>query len=170
VGTHRVGGITEEEMAMLRIVAGEMGQAWARLEPALAAEEPHITTPAEFRQKIAAGRHGALVYLDVVKQDALVEKFGQPSFDKALREAAVRLKSLLPAGGFLCRRAEGDYVAFLPEQSEEAARRWAAQAVAAASLVPVTTPDGRARIPMNLRAKVAVLSPQLDRKSSQFSA
>lgn len=170
VGTHRAGGITEEEMAMLRIVAGEMSQAWARIEPAFNVEEPHLTTPAEFRQKMAANRSGALVYLDVIKQEALVEKFGQPSFDKALREAAIRLKSLLPAGGFLCRRAEGDYVAFLPGYSEEASRRWAAQAVAAASLVPLTTPDGRARIPMNLRAKVAVLSTQLDRKSSQISA
>ncbi|MBX3096144.1 MAG: GAF domain-containing protein [Fimbriimonadaceae bacterium] len=170
LGTHRAGAIDEESLTAARVVAGELAQAWARMEHLESVEDAACITPAEFRKSIASQPHGSLVYLDLVKKESLVEKFGQPAIDKGLREASLRLKALLPAGGFVCRRNEGDYVAFLPETIEEEARRWANQAVAAASLIPVSTPDGRSRIPMNLRAKVATLSPQLDRKTSQLPA
>jgi hypothetical protein len=69
----------------------------------------------------------------------------------------------VPSGSLICRRDDGDYIVFLRGQNEETARVWANEIVATAALVPLTTLDGRNRMPMALRAKVATLTPQKDR-------
>ena len=156
--TQRVGGIDASALETLRIVAAEMSQAFARLE------NPHrdaegLMTPKEF--KIACNRcDGALVHIDVLRRAELAESYGQPALDMAVRRFASKARARLPLGGALCRRDNGDYMFFLPEWETEQATRWANDLIATYSAVAVSTPDGRLRIPLAMRAKTALITPQ----------
>lgn len=166
---HRAGGIHDELLGTLRLICGEMGQAWIRMSGG-SSRASGLVTPAELRKLIAQQPIGCLVYLDVPRKDEVMERYGKPAFERALRQLALRLKATLPQNGQLCRREDGDYVAYLPGQSDEEARQWGNQALATSALVPLTTPDGRKPMPIRLRAKVAALSPQYDRLSSGGAA
>lgn len=162
--TQRVQGIDGGRLETLRVVAAELSQAMARLTTDHRDPEG-LMTPGEFHEMVS--RHsGCLVYLEVLRRDDLVERFGAPAVDIATRKFASRMRSRLPAGGALCRRDEGDYIVFLRDMDETFARSWANDAAASASMIGITTPDGRARIPLALKAKVAAIEQQFD----QFSA
>lgn len=151
--TTRVGGIDTAALETLRAVVAEMAQALARLENPLRDPEG-LMTPREFRD-LCAHAAGSLVYLEVLKKDELSQSFGRPALDLATRKFAARARARLPQGSGLTRRDEGDYVALLAGMDEDAARSWANDLVATAAMVPVTTPDGRLRLPLAIRSKVA---------------
>lgn len=151
--THRIGGIDAPGVDSLRVLCAELAHAIARLEPSSGAEG--LATPREFQKALAEAGDGCLVYLEPLRRDELVEEFGQPAFELAIQQLARRLRVTLPAGGLLCWRAEGDYVAFLRDCEEPFARSWANEAAATAAMVALRTPDGRARIPLALKARVA---------------
>lgn len=153
-----VGGLDEKTMATLRATASELSRAIGRLEGAQRGAEG-LANPREFQSAVSEHPRGCLVYLEPLRLDEMIETFGRPGVDHAVRTFAVRLLGQLPAGGLLCRRREGDLVAYLRDTDEGFARRWANEATALASMVPLRTPDGRARIPFGLRAKVARLGP-----------
>lgn len=154
--THRVAGIDQGSLDTLRTVCSELTQAIARLQ--IGQRDPAgLATPAEFRKVLEGAPQGCLIYLEVVRRDELVDRFGKPAIEHAVRRFAVRMRAKLPVGGLMCRRAEGDYVVLLRTTDESAARSWANDAAATASMIGVTTPDGKRRIPLALRAKVAPL-------------
>ncbi len=167
-GTHRVNGIGAAELEALRVVAAEAGQALGRLQVGTG-QAFGLAAPVEFHRRVTAAGTGHLVYLEVPRRDELEQAHGKTSVDFAVRQLALRLRATLPTGGLLCRRPEGDYIAFLETDDEGAAGQWANSAVATAALVPVSTPDGRVRLPLALKAKVARLSPQ-SRQTSAGSA
>ncbi len=156
--TNAVGGLDEGIMAVLRSTATELSRAIGRLEGAPRGPEG-LANPTEFQAAVTQHPAGCLVYLEPLRLEETIENFGRPAVDHALRTLAVRLLGQLPAGGLLCRRREGDLVAYLRDVDESFARRWANESTAVASMVPLRTPDGRARIPFGLRAKVARLGP-----------
>lgn len=166
--THRVAGIDDGKLSTLRAVVSELGQAMARLDGAEVATG--VMTPKEFFGLVRSGGSGYLVYLDVLRRGELLEEFGRPAVEQALRRLTHRLRQRLPGGGGVCRRDEGDYVVFLPGMEEGAARSWANEAAAVAGSFPMTTPDGRVRMPVSLRAKVAAFSPQKNQVSSGEAA
>lgn len=157
--THAAAGIDAARQGTLRVIAAETSQALTRLVRPTADPEG-VMTPKEFFEAVRSGRSGHLVYFDVLRRDDAIDKYGKPALDHALRKMVRSLRSKLPSGGALCRRDEGDYVAFIPVTDEDSARGWANQVTAGASLIALSTPDGRAKIPLALRAKVAQLSPQ----------
>lgn len=167
--THSASGVDQAKHSTIKAIAEETSQALTRLvEPG--SETGGLMTPPEFYATIRAGKNGHLVYFDILKKDENIDKFGKPAFDHGVRKLSTWLRSRLPSGGGLCRRDEGDYVVFLPTMDETEARSWANEATASASLIGLTTPDGRARIPLALRAKVALLRPQNNQVSAEKTA
>ena len=132
-----------------------------------------LCTPKEFQEAVGQHPFGCLVYLEPIRLDELIATFGKPALDHAARTLAHRLLSQLPAGGLLCRRPEGDLVAYLRDVEETFARSWANEATTLASMAPLKTPDGRVRVPYGIRAKVARLAPTemllKDPQTHQFS-
>lgn len=159
-GSQRAGGLDQPDLASLRTIASEMSQAFARTRERVVSGTG-LVTPREFQRLLKEATTGCLVYLEPLRKDSLVEVYGAPAIEIALRKLGRRLGSRLPYGGAICRRAEGDYVALLPG-TEAHASAWANDAAATASMIGLTTPDGSAKIPLALRAKVApVNTPNL---------
>lgn len=157
--THSPGGVDLNEVETLRLVALELGQAFARLE-AGEWEAEGLVTPQEFQRLVGRSEWGHLVYLEPLRLDSLIHQFGRPAFEHGVRALARRLRPSLPPGSLLCRRSEGDFVAFLPEMIEEEARSWMNQASTLAAMTPISTPDGKVRIPLGLRGKLAPYGKQ----------
>lgn len=157
--THGSGGLDIPQIETLRLVAMELSQALGRLANGLSNAEG-LVTPAEFQAGVARMESGQLVYLEPLRQDELVEKVGKPAFEHAIRTLARKLRPALPTGAMLCRRTEGDFVAFLPSTGPETAEQWANQVCAMAAMTAITTPDGRIKIPLGLKARLAPFGPQ----------
>lgn len=158
--THSRGGLDKPEIETLQIAAVELAQAIQRLE-GQSSEPEGVMTPAEFSKKAASGK-GALIYLEPLRREQLAETFGKSALHLAIRKFVGQLRRKLPKGGCICRRDEGDYVVFLPTSSIAKATTWANDAAASAAMIAVRTADGSAKIPLALRAKVAMLDRQED--------
>lgn len=156
--TQNAGGLDAPELSTLRIVAAELARALGRLEREARGTEG-LATPREFQEVVTAHPEGCLVYLEPVRAEELTETYGRHAMEHVARRLAAKLQGILPPGGLLCRRAEGDLVAYLRDVEEPFARSWANEAAALASMLPLRTPDGRVRIPFGLKAKVAKLGP-----------
>ncbi|MFN3684825.1 MAG: GAF domain-containing protein [Fimbriimonadaceae bacterium] len=157
--SHRTGGVQDSQVRCLRTLALELGRAVSRMVRGRS-EPEGLMTPAEFRRAASQCSEGAFVHLETLRQDALVEAFGRPAIEHALRKLAVRIRSRLPSGGAVCRRDEMDFVVLLPGFGESAAAQWANETAAYASMIGLRTPDGSARIPLAVRAKVALLGAE----------
>ena len=142
----------------LRLVAAELFQAIQRLGKE-EAEASGLMLPGEFHRRISKAKRGSLVYLEPVRKEELISRHGAPAFDLALRQLAHRLRSRLPNGGAICKRAEGDYIVYLTG-SEKSARSWAAEATATASLIGIPVEENGKRVPLAIRAKVARVGTQ----------
>lgn len=155
--SYRTGGLDLGAAETLRIAAAELGHALSRLNETSVPEG--LMNPREFHQHVGT-RKGSLVVMDPLRMDRLVETFGRPAVSHALRRFARRVAARLPQGGAVCRRADGDYLAFLPDCDEAFASLWANELAATASMIGLRTPDGSSRIPLAIRARVAMLDPQ----------
>lgn len=169
VATHRVRGIDVSTVETVRTVAAELGQALNR-QQSQRMGAPGLCTPIEFRDFLVKADDGFLVYLEVLDRPTILERYGRASVDHAIRKLAGRIRSRLPEGGLVCRREEGDFVAYLNGIDEIAARSWANDVAASASMIGLESPDGRHRIPLALRAKVASLAPTISDKLEETVA
>lgn len=148
------GSIDVAEWHTLRLVAAEIGQAFSRrLEES--ASQSGLMTAREFQSYLQTMPTGWLVYLEPLRRQELLEVFGRAALQRALRDFAHKLRARLPRGGAICRRPEGDYVAFLPEVGDAFARSWTNEAAAMASMVAVES--GGNRRPLAMRARTAPL-------------
>ena len=152
--THRMGGIDAMEVENLRMIADELGQAIGRIEDH-AREAMGLMTPREFYAEVETRKEGCFIVLEPVRREALVSEFGAIAFDRALRKYGAHIRARLPIGAIMCRRSEEDFLIFLPSAEEAYAQSWANNAVAQASLTSFTTPDGRHRIPLGMKARTS---------------
>jgi GGDEF domain-containing protein len=164
--THRVGGIDRARLETLRAVTAELTQALIRQESGTDAPLGAMT-PTEFYGAVRKGGSGHFVYFDIVNREPLQKEFGKPAVDAAMRKITHRLRMRLPSGGGMCRRDEGDFVAYLNGQSDDAATRWGNDAAALLNGLNLTTPDGRHKLGFVVRAKVAPFAPQKPQVSEQ---
>ena len=167
--TSRVGGIDTGELETLRVIAAETTQALSRLQNEGRGPEG-LTTPREFWEIIKSSGVGYLVYLEVPRREDMVKTYGSPAIDHAIRRFAVRMRAELPEGAAICRRDQGDYVVYIRSTDEQYVRAWANDVTALASMVGVRTLDGRSRIPLALRAKVALVNQQKHQLSREKAA
>ncbi len=161
MATHRSGGIDTPDVEMLRTVGMELGRAFTGLRKRDLVSEG-LMSSTEFQELVGSASEGCLVILETIKPEEIEETFGRPALEHAIRQLGNRLRAKLPTGGALCRKPQGAYVAYLPGADDEIASRWANDATAIASLIGLSTPDGSARIPLGLRAKVAEIDRQED--------
>ena len=147
------GGLGREAAESLRLAALELAKA---LFPSRAAG---VMTPSEF-QRFMGRKAGHLVFLQPVRRETIESRFGRPAFSHCMRRLTGRLRLRLPSGAAVCRRPEGDFLVFLPDAEEDAARNWANETVAYASMIGLRTPDGTHVVPMALRARVAPINQQ----------
>lgn len=167
--THRVGGIDAAKIESLRAIVAELGQALLRNSQG-GSDPLGAMTPKEFYDAVRQGGEGHFVYFDVTNREILTRDFGRPALDAAMRKLTHRLRTRLPAKGGMCRREEGDFVAYLAGESDEAAQKWANESAAALNGLNLTTPDGRHRINLQIRAKVAPFAPQKSQVSKPRAA
>jgi GGDEF domain-containing protein len=146
-------------------VAAELSRAFERISGAKAGG---LMTPHEF-SKATAGREGALVYLEPLRKEQMITNYGFAAYEEALRKLAHQVRAKLPEGCCLCRRDQGDYLAFL-DTTEEFARAWANEVAASASFIALTSSETAKRVPLALRAKVALIAPQSNRLSQEIAA
>jgi hypothetical protein len=163
--TQLPGGIDVDQVATLRLVAAELSRAFERISGARAGG---LMTPQEF-SKATAGRDGALVYLEPLRREQMISTFGMASHEEALRKLAHQIRAKLPQGSCLCRRDEGDYLAFL-DSNEDFARAWANEIAASASFIGLSSSEASRRVPLALRARVAQVTSQSDRLSKEIAA
>lgn len=164
--SHRPGAIDAAARQALRTVAAEIGRVLVRADREAG---DALLTPGEFANYLD-GKRGQLVVLEPLHLDEATKTLGRPAVANSLRRLLARLRATLPANGALCRRAEGDLVAFLPDVDAEAAEVWANEASAIAALVGVRAADGSASLPLAIRAKTAVLDTQDHRFLSESVA
>lgn len=168
-GTHRVQGLTQESVESLRLLASELALGIARIESPSSGPSG-LANPAEFHDAVRGRQDGRLVYFEVLRRDELIERFGLPALEQALQRLSSRLRAQLPAGGLVCRRQEGDFIAFVRTDDEEFARLWAGRVAAQASLVCLASADGRHKAPLAVRAKVATIAPQTHQISQEVAS
>lgn len=165
----RVGGIDVGALETLRMIAAELGHAFARIGHRSSPSEG-MATPVELFKAVQDEGSGCLVYMEVLRRSDLVEGYGRAAVTHAIATFARRVKAMLPAGCLVCRRDEGDFVAYLRGMDERAAIAWANDAAATASMIGIPTPDKRANIPLAIRAKTAILAPEPAAKRSKVAA
>lgn len=154
-----VGGVDVTDLEALHAVAAELSLALGRVIEGSHGPEG-LVTPQEFQQAVQLATGGAVIEIELLRYDALLERFGGPAVDQAVRRLMRKLRDRLPLGGALCRREGSDLVVFLRGMEPSFAQSWANEATAYASLVPLSTPDGTESIPLAVRAKVASISRQ----------
>lgn len=167
--THRVNGIDSARLETLRTACGELGLAMARL----GGSEPGAQgwmAPKEFYESVRRGGAGSIVRFECPRLAEVTQEYGELAIELAMRKVANRLRLRLTPGGGLCRRDEGDLIAYLPGESEEFSRRWANESVAAISALALRTPDGRSKLPLSFRPKVAAINQQNDQISTGSAA
>ncbi len=164
--THRVGGIDRARLETLRAVTAELTQALIRQEPGVDAPLGAMT-PTEFYATFRKGGAGHFVYFDIVNREPLQKEFGKPAIDAAMRKITHRLRMRLPSGGGMCRRDEGDFVAYLSGMTDDTASRWGNDSAGLLNGLHLTTPDGRHKLGFIIRAKVAPFAPQKPQVSEQ---
>lgn len=156
--SRRAGFMDESMIECLRIVCAEFAHALDALGRSPELPEG-LATPSEFHAVLPNRPSGTILYIEPVRMDRLVDTFGHPATNHAIRQFAQRLRTFLPAGTLLCRRPEGDFVAHILGDADEALR-WANEIAAQAAMIGIRTPDGKTRMPFAVRARIAELSAQ----------
>jgi len=154
----RSGAIDVQTVESVRLVAAEFSQALVRLRSAAVSAPAGITLPGEFYERATSSESGCFVYLEPLRKEDLLNKYGRPAMELALRQFVHRLRTKLPHGAAVCRRSEGDFVVFLPDSNENLARGWANEAAAMASMIGLPVDENGKRVPLAIRAKVAAVT------------
>jgi len=164
-GTQVVGELDRDQIGTLRLIAAEMSRALERLQ---GTKSGGLMTPREFADS-TADRTGTLVYLEPLRREQLVSTYGYAPFEEAVRKLAHQVRAKLPGGACMCRRNQGDFLVFL-DVDEDFARKWANEVTASASLIAISTSDPTKRVPLALRARVALLTTQSHQLSEAIPA
>lgn len=156
-------GLTQGFVAAARPAAGLLGYKAAETLRLAAVELAHalfpsatrgLMTPTEFH-KFASEQDGVLAQFQVLRVEALEASFGKVGMSHAMRQFSQRLRARLPESAGMCRRPQGEFLAFIPKLTPSQAESWVNEVVAYSSMIDLRTPDGNRRIPLSLRGKVA---------------
>lgn len=156
----RIAGIDMSEVETLRAAAAELSRIFERPEnPSI--EDEGILSPRQFVDKVGK-IEGVMVTLFPMQLKELTERYGKPAINHALRTMMLRIRPYVPNGAFMCRHQDGMFMVYLPGYERDAAAQWANDVASLNPTAGIKTPDGSTKIPMQLRVKVAAISPQLN--------
>lgn len=162
MSSSRAGDVDAEAVETLRLAVANLGPALARLRGGELTLEGLVTS-GEFQQALGASESAAIVTLEPLRQDAVIERFGLPTFNQARRRYSLQLCARLPKGGCIRPQADGSFLVLLPNTDSERAKSWANEMAAMASFIGLSV-EGGARVPMAFRARVGerVAEPDAD--------
>ena len=159
--TSRVGGLDLPQIETLRAAGAELARRLGRPaaeSEAVRSEGDGLLLPSEFAARLLRG--GALVTLDPIRLEVHEAAFGKPAVAHAMRTLSHRVRAKLPPGASACRTPDARLLVLMPEASESEAIAWGNEMAAVASLLGLRTPDGTRRIPIALRAKIALIESE----------
>jgi hypothetical protein len=156
----RIGGIDASEVATLRSAAAELSRLFVRPEDHDAIDEG-ILSPRKFIETVGKAE-GIMVTLMPLQYKEYERKYGKPAVTHAMRTLGLRIRPHIPIGSLMCKHPDGIIMVYLVGGEKESATAWANDLVAKGMGADFKTPDGSAKMPIQLRAKVASLSPQFN--------
>jgi hypothetical protein len=156
----RIGGIDVSEVATLRSAAAELSRLFAKPEDHEAIDEG-ILSPRKFVEAVGKSE-GVMVTLIPLQFKEYERKYGKPASAHAMRTLGLRIRPHIPVGSLMCKHPDGLIMVYLMGAEKETASAWANDLVAKGMGADLKTPDGSAKMPLQLRAKVASLSPQFN--------
>ena len=156
----RVSGVDSTEVATLRSAAAELSRLFAKPEDHEAIDEG-ILSPRKFVEAVGKSE-GVMVTLIPLQYKEYERKFGKPAIAHAMRTLGLRIRPHVPVGSLMCKHPDGLIMVYLQGSEKESAAAWANDLVAKGMGADLKTPDGSAKMPLQIRAKVASLSPQFN--------
>jgi hypothetical protein len=156
----RIGGIDASEVATLRSASAELSRLFAKPEDHEALDEG-ILSPKRFVEAVGKSE-GVMVTLIPLQYKDYERKYGKPAIAHAMRTLGLRIRPHIPVGSLMCKHPDGLIMVYLLGGEKESASLWANELVAKGIGADLRTPDGSAKMPLQLRAKVAALSPQFN--------
>jgi GAF domain-containing protein len=156
----RVAGIDSTEIATLRSAAAELSRLFARPDDHESIDNG-LLSPRKFVEAVGKAE-GVMVTLIPLQYKEYERKFGKPAIAHAMRTLGLRIRPHVPVGSLMCKHPDGLIMVYLLGGEKESAVAWANELVAKGIGADLKTPDGSAKMPLQLRAKVASLSPQFN--------
>ncbi len=156
----RIGGIDATEVSTLRSASAELSRLFAKPEDHDAIDEG-ILSPRKFVEAVGKSE-GVMITLIPLQYKEYERRFGKPAIAHAMRTLGLRIRPHVPAGSLMCKHPDGLIMVYLLGGEKEFASTWANDIVAKGIGADLKTPDGSAKMPLQLRAKVASLSPQFN--------
>ena len=164
----RIGGIDASEVSTLRSATAELSRLFAKPEDHDAIDEG-ILSPRRFVEAVGK-TEGVMVTLVPLQYKEYERKYGKPAIAHAMRTLGLRIRPHIPNGSLMCKHPDGLIMVYVIGGDREAVSMWANELVAKAMGADLKTPDGAAKMPLQLRAKVASLSPQFNQFLVQAAA
>ena len=164
----RIGGIDASEVSTLRSATAELSRLFAKPEDHDAIDEG-ILSPRRFVEAVGK-TEGVMVTLVPLQYKEYERKYGKPAIAHAMRTLGLRIRPHIPNGSLMCKHPDGLIMVYVIGGEREAVSMWANELVAKAMGADLKTPDGAAKMPLQLRAKVASLSPQFNQFLVQAAA
>ena len=164
----RIGGIDASEVSTLRSATAELSRLFAKPEDHDAIDEG-ILSPRRFVEAVGK-TEGVMVTLVPLQYKEYERKYGKPAISHAMRTLGLRIRPHTPSGSLMCKHPDGLIMVYVIGGEREAVSMWANELVAKAMGADLKTPDGAAKMPLQLRAKVASLSPQFNQFLVQAAA
>jgi hypothetical protein len=156
----RIAGIDSTDVATLRSGAAELSRLFSRPEmPDL--DEEGMLSPRRFIEAVGS-TEGVMVTLIPLQYKEFEKKYGKPAMAHAMRTLSLRIRPYIPTGSLMCKHPDGLIMVYLRGTDRELASNWANDLAGKGLGSDLRTPDGTAKMPLQLRVKIASLSPQFN--------
>ena len=156
----RIGGVDNTEIATLRTAAAELSRLFSRPD-VVDGQDEGILSPRRFIEAVGK-KEGTMVTFIPLQYKEFERKYGKTAMTHAMRTLTLRIRPHVPVGGLMCRHQDGIVMVYLNGEDKDQASEWANDLAAKGLGSDLKTPDGSAKIPLQLRVKVASLSPQFN--------
>lgn len=156
----RIAGIDATELATLRTAAAELSRLLSKPEVPNV-EDEGILSPRKFIEAVGKSE-GTMVTLIPLQYREFERKYGKPAVAHALRTLTFRVRPHAPSGSIMCKHPDGLIMVYMPTIDKDHAAAWANDLANKGLGADLKTPDGTAKMPLQLRVKVATLSPQFN--------
>ena len=104
---------------------------------------------------LASGGTCAVIAIDIDRFKAVNDRHGHATGDAVLAAVAERMRSVMPASGFIARMGGEEFLAVLPDADDDVAAGWAAALRAAVSSDPIGQPVAAGR-PLSAALRITI--------------
>ncbi len=156
------GALGSEDARVLRDTAAEFAHALSALRDRAegdAAPTRGLLSVSEFQRQVIElkAERACLVYIEPLHFEESEETVGRAAVEHAARQLGLLARRHAPRDAQICRKGDGSFIVLLPETDLDTAEKWANQISALAAMRSTETSDGRSKVPLAVRARVADL-------------